>query len=220
MTTLRGASICRRRAILEFATSAKRTDRCQISAISSNATNRSVRITTCAGLIGSKNKTMKSTSAVTAASTSRPNTNYACPANGSFLVPKRTPAGHPRKTKVAESKPEYVVGAPDPRPRKDDDSDVFYVYLLLLDDGSYYAGQTRELGPRYLEHTSGQTKSTKGKNPKLVWFTRVRTREEAREYEKFLNRLRKDNVRAITRMIDEFLVLIDHVHNPRKKPAN
>ena len=126
----------------------------------------------------------------------------------------------PRKAKVAESKPEYVVGAPDPRPRKDDDSDVFYVYLLLLDDGSYYAGQTRELGPRYLEHTSGQTKSTKGKNPKLVWFTRVRTREEAREYEKFLNRLRKDNVRAITRMIDEFLVLIDHVHNPRKKPAN
>ena len=126
----------------------------------------------------------------------------------------------PRKTKVAESKPEYVAGGPDPRRRKDDDTDVFYVYLLYLNDGDYYVGHTNALGSRYIEHTTGQSKSTRGKNPKLAWFTRVRTRSEAREHEKFLKEQCDSNRRAVTRMIDEFLVLMDHVHNPRKTPVN
>ncbi len=119
----------------------------------------------------------------------------------------------PRKTKVAESKPEYVVGAPDPRPRKDDDSDVFYVYLLLLDEGDYYVGHTNNLRTRHLEHTTDQTKSTRGKNPRLVWFDRFRTRAEAMDHEKFLKRVCKDNKRAINKMVDEFLVLINLIKN-------
>ena len=124
----------------------------------------------------------------------------------------------PRKTKVAESRPEYVVDAPDPRPRKDAETDVFYVYLLHLKGGKYYAGQTNDLGSRYMEHVTDKTKSTRGKNPKLAWFSRVRTREEAREYEKYLKKVCKDNERAITKMVNEFLVLIKDVHDPKKTP--
>ena len=123
------------------------------------------------------------------------------------------------KSKVGESKPKYVVGALDPRPRKDDDTNYFYVYLLYLNDGNYYAGHTNDLGARYIEHTTGQSKSTRGKNPKLAWFNRFRTRDEAREHEKLLKRQCDANRRALTRMIDEFLVLMDRVHDPRKTPV-
>ena len=132
---------------------------------------------------------------------------------------KKKPTRTKSKSKVAEPTPEYVVGALDPRPRKDDDTDFFYVYLLYLSDGSYYAGHTNDLGARYIEHTTGQTKSTNGKNPRLAWFNRFRTRDAAREHEKFLRQQCDTNKRAITRMIDEFLVLMDRVHDPRKTPV-
>ena len=132
---------------------------------------------------------------------------------------KRKASRTKTKSKVAESTPDYVLDAPDPRPRKDDDTDVFYVYLLYLNDGDYYVGHTNDLGPRYIEHTTGQSKSTKGKNPRLAWFTRVRTRDEAKEHERFLKKQCDINRRAITRMIDEFLVLMDRVHDPRKTPV-
>ena len=124
------------------------------------------------------------------------------------------------KAKVAESTPEYMVGGPDIRPRKDDETDVFYVYVLLLEGGNYYVGQTNDLRTRNFEHTTGQTETTKDKNPRLVWFSVVRTRKEAEEYEKFLNRLRKENIRAINRMVSEFLDLFALVHNPRKSQVN
>ena len=59
----------------------------------------------------------------------------------------------------------------------------FYVYILKLEDGSFYAGQTREIRERLMEHRDGMTKSTEGKDPKLVWFTTVTTREQATDYE-------------------------------------
>ena len=132
---------------------------------------------------------------------------------------KKKASGTKSKSKVAESKPEYVVDAPDPRPRRDAETDVFYVYLLHLKGGKYYAGQTNDLGTRYMEHVTGKSKSTRGKNPKLAWFSRVRTREEAREYEKYLKKVCKDNERAINKMVNEFLVLIKDVHDPKKSPV-
>ncbi len=133
---------------------------------------------------------------------------------------KRKASKPSRKTKVAESKPEYVLDAPDPRPRKDDETDVFYVYLLSLSDSKYYAGQTNNLKARILEHNRGKTKSTADKNPKLVWFSRVRTRSEAEAYEKELSELcRDENDRPVSRMVIEFLELRDLVQDIRN-PAN
>ena len=131
---------------------------------------------------------------------------------------KRKAGKSPRKTKVGESKPEYVLDAPDPRPRKDEDTDVFYVYILALNDGKYYAGQTNDIKSRILEHNRGKTKATIGKNPKLVWFSRVRTRPEAEAYEKDLKKLcRDENDRVVSRtMVVPFLEIVDLVQDPRK----
>ena len=133
---------------------------------------------------------------------------------------KRKASRTKTKSKVAESKPEYIVDAPDPRPRKDAETDVFYVYLLHLKGGKYYAGQTNDLGTRNLEHLFGKTTSTRGKEPKLVWFSMVHTRGEAKAYEKFLKELCDNNERAITRMIYKFLELIKNVKDPRETRAN
>ena len=124
------------------------------------------------------------------------------------------------KSKVAESRPEYVAGGPDPRPRRDDDTDVFYVYLLSLNDGKFYAGQTNNLKARLVEHNRGKTRSTSDKNPKLVWFSRARTRSDATAYEQELRKLcRNQNDRAVSTMVAEFLELIGLVYDLRK-PAN
>ena len=49
----------------------------------------------------------------------------------------------------------------------DKDADRFFVYILLLNSGEYYVGQTREIHERLHEHRNNQNRSTKGKEPKL-----------------------------------------------------
>lgn len=121
------------------------------------------------------------------------------------------------KSKVAETKPEYVLGAPDSRPRKDDETEVFYVYLLSLSDGKYYPGHTNNLKARVVEHNRGKTRSTADKKPKLVWFSRARSRSEAVAYEKELRKLcRDENDRAVSDMVVEFLELRELVQDIRK----
>ena len=62
--------------------------------------------------------------------------------------------------------------------------DAFYVYLLELDGGrNLYAGQTRNLMRRMMEHSGGTTKTTAGRNPQLAWFEQVPTRQAAVEQE-------------------------------------
>jgi len=80
----------------------------------------------------------------------------------------------------------------------------FYVYILKLDDSSYYAGQTRELRERLSEHRDGKTASTKGRTPKLVWFAVVPTRDAATKAEVLLKKLVDQNPREIRRMIIKF----------------
>ena len=133
---------------------------------------------------------------------------------------KKKASGTKSKSKVAESKPEYVLDAPDPRPRKDEDTDVFYVYLLLLNDGKFYAGHTNNLKARLVEHKRGKTRSTADKKPRLVWFSRTRTRSDATSYEQELRKIcQNENDRAVTTMVIEFLELRELVHDLRK-PAN
>ena len=50
----------------------------------------------------------------------------------------------------------------------DADAEEFFVYILKLSDGKFYAGQTREIRERLGEHRDGKTKSTAEKDPKLV----------------------------------------------------
>ena len=94
----------------------------------------------------------------------------------------------------------------------DQEGDVFFIYVLKLDDGKFYAGHTRELRERMGEHRDGKTRSTAGKNPLLVWFYVVGTREEAAEGEAHLKELIDKNEREVRRMVNEFQDLVSLVH--------
>ena len=90
----------------------------------------------------------------------------------------------------------------------DAEATAFFVYILKLKDGTFYAGQTRELRERLMEHRDGRTKSTAGKDPKLVLFEVVDTREEAEELEVELKELCDKNSREIRRMVLDFQDLV------------
>jgi putative endonuclease len=93
----------------------------------------------------------------------------------------------------------------------DQDGDAFFVYILKLEGGKFYAGHTRELRERLDEHRDGKTKSTAGKNPQLVWFYPFPTRAEAADTEALLKETIDKNEREIRRMIIEFHDLIELV---------
>ena len=91
----------------------------------------------------------------------------------------------------------------------DAEATAFYVYVLKLNDGRLYAGQTRELRERLMEHQDGLTKSTARRDPKLVWFTTVDTRETAAALEVSVKKLCDRNPREVRRWIIEFKGLVD-----------
>ena len=93
----------------------------------------------------------------------------------------------------------------------DQEGDEFFIYILKLDGGKFYAGHTRELRERMGEHRDGKTKSTAGKNPRLVWFDVVDTREEAAEGEAQLKELIDKNEREVRRMVRAFQDLVSEV---------
>ena len=86
----------------------------------------------------------------------------------------------------------------------------FFVYVLTLDGGTYYVGNTNDLHARLQEHRTNMSQSTKGRNPKLVWFTTVPTRSEAEDLEKELNNLNANTQtrREIHRMVVRFKQLV------------
>ena len=93
----------------------------------------------------------------------------------------------------------------------DADAAEFYVYILKLNDARFYAGQTRELRERLMEHRDGTTKSTAGKEPKLVWFSTVSTRKQATELEVELKKLCDRNPREIRRWVLKFQDLVEEL---------
>ncbi len=104
---------------------------------------------------------------------------------------------------------------PESNPKWDDadqEGDVFFIYILKLDGGKFYAGHTRELRERMGEHRDGKTRSTAGKNPLLVWFEAVDTREEAAEGEAYMKELIDRNEREVRRMVTEFQDLVSLVY--------
>ena len=80
----------------------------------------------------------------------------------------------------------------------------FYVYILRLNNGQFYAGQSRELRERLEEHREGKVKSTVGRAPKLNYFEVLPTREAAELREAQLKELIDSNPREIRRLILSF----------------
>ena len=89
--------------------------------------------------------------------------------------------------------------------KKDRQSDAFYVYVLELDGGkSLYAGQTRNLMRRMYEHRNGTTQTTAGRQPSLVWFEQLPTRQAAVEKEADLKHRIDTQPAGVQLMIQEF----------------
>lgn len=93
----------------------------------------------------------------------------------------------------------------------DAEATEFFVYILKLDGNIFYAGQTRELRERLMEHRDGDTISTAGRNPKLVWFTKVSSRDEATTIEADLKRLCDQNPREVRRKVRHFRDLVEEL---------
>ena len=118
--------------------------------------------------------------------------------------------------------PSNTVQRDDREFAADKDADRFFVYVLLMNDGDYYVGQTRELLERLHEHRNNMTQSTKGREPKLQWFTTVQTRKEAADLEAELQRLNSNPARRreINRWVVDFKKLIEELDfNPHQPGA-
>ena len=93
----------------------------------------------------------------------------------------------------------------------DADAIEFYVYFLQLNNGRYYAGQTKNLTRRIQRHQNGGVKATAGKDPRLVWYNTVDTRKQAVNLEFQMKQMRNSE---ITQMITQFnLAIRGHLPN-------
>ena len=121
-----------------------------------------------------------------------------------------------RNTKRQDSQPPRQRNAVQRDNREftaDKDADRFFVYILLMNNGEYYVGQTREIHERLHEHRNNMSKSTKGRKPKLQWFTTVQTRKEAADLEAELQQMNSNPAgrREINRWVVDFKRLSDEL---------
>ena len=122
-------------------------------------------------------------------------------AAGEPVAPEKvSKGGRDQRRYQLESSPVWEAGDADAR--------SFHVYVLKLEGGEFYAGQTRELRERLSEHRDGRTQSTAGRKPKLVWFTEVSSRKDAAELEVELKKAIDRNPRIIRRLITDFHDLV------------
>lgn len=64
---------------------------------------------------------------------------------------------------------------------------VFYTYILLLKDGTYYHGYSEDLKQRFKDHQRGIVKSTKHLRPvRLIYYSAFYKKEKALSFEKYL----------------------------------
>jgi transposase-like protein/predicted GIY-YIG superfamily endonuclease len=102
--------------------------------------------------------------------------------------------------RAPEHRPSILAHAPLDRP-------VRHVYLMKLNDGSFYAGQTTNLPIRVSEHRDGLQSQTRGKDPKLVYFQIFKgDRREVNDRENELTLLSKSPIgcRRIREVIERF----------------
>jgi len=76
-------------------------------------------------------------------------------------------------------------------------------YILKCKNGSKYYGHTNNLDKRIQEHIKGRVFSTKNKQPKLVYYEKVKSRSEAFKREmQFKNG--KTRKKTIEKLINSF----------------
>jgi len=92
--------------------------------------------------------------------------------------------------------------------KEDEKEDVFYVYILNFDNGSYYIGHSRELRGRILEIRNDNTISDFGKEPKLQYFEIHPSRQSAMIREAEIKEIYKNNNHEISWMITRFSDLV------------
>ena len=65
---------------------------------------------------------------------------------------------------------------------------MYYVYVLKLENTkkNFYIGYTNDLRRRLVEHQNGNTQTTKGKNPKLLYYEAFSSQVLAKNREKGL----------------------------------
>ena len=89
----------------------------------------------------------------------------------------------------------------------DEGRGTFYAYLLLQ-NGGFYAGHSRDLRARLWEHRNGDCKATSpehvGDMAQLVWFQEFDTRAAAADRELELKRLVLRNRRAALALVFQF----------------
>ena len=82
---------------------------------------------------------------------------------------------------------------------------VRFLYILKLDEGKYYIGQTNSLELRLSEHSDGTVRTTRGRHPKLVCFEKwVGRYDELIEEESEMTRIAVNNPRVIRHMVEEW----------------
>ena len=81
---------------------------------------------------------------------------------------------------------------------------MYNLYILKLNNGSYYIGSTEDLDKRIDLHQKGRVKSTKGSLPvELVYSEEYNTRSEAQKREYQVKKWKSR--RAIERLINKAL---------------
>ena len=89
--------------------------------------------------------------------------------------------------------------------------EIFYVYILNFDNGSYYIGHSRELKDRLLEIRNDNNISEFGKEPKLQYFEIHPNRQAAMIREAEIKEIYKNDNREISRMITRFSDLVQEL---------
>ena len=97
--------------------------------------------------------------------------------------------------------------------KADKESTKFFVYILKLDNGKFYIGQSNDLRSRLREHRDGETLSTKGLHPKLQYFEILPNRDSVARREAELKADYDKNPRQIRRMLIEFGDLCKELEN-------
>jgi len=64
---------------------------------------------------------------------------------------------------------------------------MHYVYILQCQKSiNYYVGATEDLKERLKDHKWHNVKTTKFKNPKLIWYCCFENKQKAYDFEKYL----------------------------------
>jgi len=76
---------------------------------------------------------------------------------------------------------------------------MYYIYVLLCKDGSYYIGSTNDIQKRFLDHLSGQgARYTKSHKPeKIIYQEKFSTKSEALKREAELKKWTKARKKAL-----------------------